>query len=92
MTQNHDDYEARREAIEADHDREIEHYRNLLAVDLAAAQAALRSAAHTARILASERVYDVEISEGPGVHAPEVLDHMVITLAGVRATTVEAGR
>lgn len=92
MTQNPDDYEARREAAEADQAREIDYLRSALKAELDAAHDAIRAAGHFARQLASEKVYDVEIIEGPGQHAPAVLDHMLVTLAGVRATTVEAGR
>lgn len=87
-----DDYETRRAAVEHDQAREIDHLRNVVAVDLAAMVASIRSATRAIRALAGDQVYDVEIAEGPGRFAPDVLDQMLVTLAGVRKVTVDAGR
>lgn len=75
---------------ERDHDRELEDLRTKLGESLDAAEDAVRRAAQAAADLIDG--YDVDIAEGPGVAAPDVLAHLAITIAGVRATTVWAGR
>lgn len=72
-----------------DHEREITQIRARLAEDLATATDAVRRASQACADLVE--AYDVEVAEGPGQNASDVLGHVVITLAGVRAVTIGAG-
>lgn len=72
---------------ELDHERELAEIRDRLDERLATAQDAVRRAAQDVADLIAR--YDVEIAEGPGTAAPEALAQVGITLAGVRAVTVD---
>lgn len=80
---------AEQQAWELDHAAELERVRSELAGELTAAERSLRLALASAKNLIN--LYDVEVAEGIGQYTPEVLHHMLVTLAGVRATTVNAG-
>lgn len=77
---------------EADALREIDERRDMLGHLLADARVAITKAIREVEALTGDSLYDVEIVEGDGQYAAAALRQMLVTLAGVRTATVDAGR